>query len=131
MKTACRICVVCLAATTTAFCGMFAPVVFGPGFRNANWEPVFGVGFLISGLVVHPYVGNPAVGLIGSVIWPLLLTVGIAFATWRITAAPGRGAVVAGGFCAASFFLWISSGTASWLSLHYVPFFTNYSAVWY
>jgi hypothetical protein len=110
---------------------MFAPIVFGPTFRNAIWEPIFGVGFLISGFVVHPYVGNPIIGLIGSVIWPLFLLVGIALGTWRNTAAPGRGAVVAAGFCAVSFLLWISSGTASWLSLHYVPFFTNYSAVWY
>ena len=131
MKKNFRISVVCLSVTTTAFCGMFAPIVFGSASRNAIWEPIFGAGFLISEFTFRPFVGNPVAGLIGCVIWPLLVAAGIALAVWKITAAPRRGALVAAGLFSASLLFWISAGTASWLSLHYVPFFTYYAAVWY
>jgi hypothetical protein len=64
---------------------MFAPLAFA--VRNAIWEPVFGVGFLVSGFVFHPFTGNRMVGLIGGRHWPLLVITGIAFGAWRLTAA--------------------------------------------
>jgi hypothetical protein len=85
MKTSSRVVVTVHVVTAAAFCGMFAPLAFA--VRNAIWEPVFGVGFLVSGFVFHPFTGNRMVGLIGGRHWPLLVITGIAFGAWRLTAA--------------------------------------------
>jgi hypothetical protein len=129
MKTSSRVVVTVLVVATATFCGMFAPFAFA--FRNAIWDPVFGVGFLVAGFVFHPFTGNRMVGLIGGGLWPLLVIAGIGFGAWMLTAARPSWRLAAVGLFALSVFLWVSVPTANRISRHGVPFYSSYCSVWY
>jgi len=119
-----------LVTACAVFCGMFAPVALS-SVRNTFWEPVFGAGFFVAGILLHPYAGNQMVGLVGFVAWPLVLASSIAFAAWRLTKASSRAGFVAGALFLLSLCLWVTTDAANRLAMHHVPFFSSLFFNWY
>ena len=120
-----RVTVAAVVTASAVCCGMFGLAAFGPEHRNAIWEPVFGIGYFVAGFILHPFTLNRTIGIIGGLIWPLFVTVGVGWLTWRITSGPRRVRAWSAVFYILSLCCWVSSAAADYLSLHWIPFFSN------
>jgi hypothetical protein len=125
-----------------AFLGMFLPVAVYESFRNDSfelhnvfWESVFGIGFYAASwycyLFSHEYVGSRVVGLVGTLLWPLVAIVITFLVSRRVLRASPRVRLICAAAFLLSLFICVGHDAANFLASHHAPLFWNYSAVWF
>jgi len=118
-----------LVVMGAAQAGVFSLLCLDGHFRNVVWEPLFGVGFLVAGLLFQPFTGNRIVGMIGMA-WPLLLLALVGLLAWNLAAARPRWRWVAAFVFVVSLLAIIPSATADRLA-RFLPLFSNELFAWY
>jgi len=121
---------------------MFLPVAAYETFHNDSfelhnvvWESVFGIGFYAAALVCHVfslgYVGQPTVGLVGVLLWPLLMIIVIFLTSRRVLHRPLWTRLIWAAMFLLSLFVCVGHDAENYLALRGVPVYWNYSAIWF
>lgn len=129
-------------ALVAAFAGMFLPIAayevthsetFHP--HNVFWESIFGIGFYVAAFVCHAfsqqYILSRAVGVVGMLLWPLLMIIVIFLASRFVLRRSFRTRLIWGTAFLLSLFICVGHHAANYLAVRGVPLFWNYYAVWF
>jgi hypothetical protein len=125
-----------------AFFGMFLPVAVYESLHNDSfelhnvfWESVFGIGFYAASwychLSSHQYIGDRMVGLVGTLLWPLVAIVVTFLVSRCVLHASYRTRFIFAATFLLSLFICVGHDGANYLALRHFPLFWNYSAVWF
>jgi hypothetical protein len=125
-----------------AFFGIFLPVAVYESFHNDSfelhnvfWESVFGIGFYAASwychLSSHQYIGDRMVGLVGTLLWPLVAIIMTFLISRRVLRASRRTRLIWTAAFLVSLFVCVGHDAANYLAVRHVPLFWNYSAVWF
>jgi hypothetical protein len=103
--------------------------------HNVCWKSVFGIGFSAASwycyLFSHQYIGDSTIGLVGTLISPVVVTLIIFLVSRRVLCTSRHSRLIWGAAFLLSLFVCVGHDAANYLALHHVPLFWNYSAVWY
>jgi hypothetical protein len=113
-----------------AFCGMFLPIAV-ENTHNVVWESVYGLGFFVAGFFAHGYTGNPVVGIIGLLVWPLAASAIVFFLARCSIDSTGMIRLLIGVLFVVSLFTCVSHETENYLSVHGAPLYWNLYATFY
>jgi ABC-type uncharacterized transport system permease subunit len=128
-------------APVAAFFGMFLPIAVYETFCNHSfefhnlvWESVFGIGFYLAAWVCHffslEYQSGP-VGLIGVLLWPLVVMVATFMTARRVLQSSHRARFVWAAAFLLSLFICVGHDAENYLTVHGLPVYWNYCAVFY
>jgi hypothetical protein len=113
-----------------AFCGMFLPIA-AENTHNVVWESVYGLGFYVVGFVAHGYTGNPLLGIVGLLVWPLAASAIVFFLARYSISRTGVTRLIIGILFVVSLFACVSHDTENYLSVRGAPLYWNLYATFY
>lgn len=127
-----------LVVVAVAFFGLFLPVAVyelshSDSFElhNVFWESIFGIGFYLAGFIFHGYLTNPGVGLIGMLVWPLVIVIIVFFGTRAVLRSSQNHRILWGCLFVFSLLACAGHDAENYLSIHGLPLFWNLYATWY
>jgi hypothetical protein len=129
-----------IALTTYVF-GTLLPIIGNEAahqeVRNIIWESIYGIGFSVSAWVCYffnfDFAPSRPVGVVGGLVWPLLVMAVVFIASRRILRKSFRTRLVWGAaFLLSLFICVVGRNAANYLADRcYLPLYWNYEANWY
>ncbi len=102
--------------------------------HNVIWESIFGAGFYGAAWVCHLFsleYQSAAVGLIGLLLWPLLVMVAVFIAARRVLRSSRRTRLIWATAFVLSLCVCVGHDAENYLAVHGLPVYWNYYAVFY